>query len=177
MSIPGAIPSLSAQPVEGTLVVPGGTLMLVRMQTGVSSSSRVGTRFTCLLEGDLYAGSQLVAPSGTLIYGQVTKARRAGRLVGRPELELILSEMNLEGKVVPIMTTSFSEVGASSFKKTARGAITGAVIGEIADDDAEAGAMIGSGVTALRKGDRIVVPPNTILEFRLSQPLYLPANL
>ena len=71
------------------------------------------------------------------------------------------------------MTTSFADVGKSSFRKTARNAGLGAAIGAAVDDDdgAAKGAAIGAAVSVIRKGDSITVPTDAVLEFRLTAPL------
>ncbi len=159
-------------PQAGPVVVPAGTILLIRMQNTVSSNSKTGTRFSALLQSDLKAGNVVAAKAGTQVYGQVTKAVKPGRIAGRPVLELALTELSINGDLVPIVTTSYSESGDSSFRKTARGAAAGAIIGEVSNDDAGGGAAIGATVGALKKPDSITVPTNTVLEFRLSQPLH-----
>jgi phage-related tail protein len=59
----------------------------------------------------------------------------------------------------------------------ARGAAAGAAIGAIGDggDGAGTGAAIGAVASGLKKGDAISVPPGTLLEFRLQQPVTINA--
>jgi hypothetical protein len=142
------------------------------MQSTVSSNSAIGTRFSALLQSDLKAGDVVVAKAGTQVYGKVTKAVKPGRIAGRPVLELALTELNIDGDLIPVVTTSYSDSGDSSLRKTARGAAAGAIIGEVTNDDAGGGAAIGATAGALKKPDSITVPTNTVLEFRLSQPLH-----
>ncbi len=54
-----------------------------------------------------------------------------------------------------------------------RGAAGGAAIGAIVDggDGAAKGAAIGATASLLKKGQTITVPPGTLLEFTLTQPV------
>jgi len=94
-------------------------------------------------------------------------------LAGKSTLELNLTDINVGGKMYPLMTTNFAEAGKGSFRKTARNAGMGALVGGAFgdSDDAKKGAAIGVGVSVLRKGDSVVVPAGATLEFRMTQPL------
>jgi hypothetical protein len=63
--------------------------------------------------------------------------------------------------------------GKSSTGKTAAGALVGAGVGAAVDSSGGAGkgAAIGAGVSMLKKGQTVTVPPGALLEFRLAQPL------
>jgi hypothetical protein len=143
------------------------------MLDGASSNDSKGKRFTTTLEGDLVVGGQLVAKSGTRIYGRVENAEKAGRFAGKSSLDLRLTELSLGGAMVPITTGPFSQSGAGSLGKTARGAAAGAAIGAIADDGdgAGKGAAIGAVASGVKKGQAVVVAPGTLLEFQLQQPV------
>jgi hypothetical protein len=86
---------------------------------------------------------------------------------------LTLTGVDLGGRIAPIVTTDFAETGKGSFRKTARNAGVGAVVGNQFDSDGGAGkgAAVGVGVSLIRQGDSVTVPPGAILEFRLTQPL------
>jgi hypothetical protein len=146
---------------------------MISTTSQVSSQDQAGRRFTAKLAANLMANGIVAAPAGTTVYGRVTKSGQAGRLVGRSELELNLTEINIGGKMYPLMTTNFEEAGQRSFRKTARNAGLGALIGGAFGDskDAKKGAAIGLGVSVLRKGDSVVVPVGATLEFRMTQPL------
>jgi hypothetical protein len=174
---PPATPETTSSPAApaGPVTVPAGTVLLVRVTSQVSSNNRPGYRFSAKLEGNLKASGVVVAPTGTVVYGRVTKSTQARRLAGRSTLELALSEINNQGTMIPLMTSNFAEAGKSSFRKTARNAGMGALIGGAFgdSDDAKKGAAIGAAASVIRKGDAVVVPVGAILEFRLTQPLTL----
>jgi hypothetical protein len=164
--------TLSPQPPT-TVTIPAGTVVMINMTSQVSSQDPAGRRFTAKLVANMTVGGIVVAPAGTTVYGRVTKSGQAGRLAGRSELVLNLTEINIDGKMYPLMTTNFAEAGKSSFRKTARNAGMGALIGGAFgdSDDAKKGAAIGVGVSVLRKGNSVVVPVGATLEFRMTQPL------
>jgi hypothetical protein len=156
-----------------TVAIPAGTVLMVSMANQVSSEDAAGRRFSAKLAVNLTAGNVVVANSGTTVYGRVAKSAQAGRLIGRSQLELNLTEININGKMYPLMTTNFAEAGKGSFRKTARnvglGALVGGAFGD--SDDAKKGAAIGAGLSVVRKGQSVVVPAGAVLEFRMTQPL------
>ena len=56
-----------------------------------------------------------------------------------------------------------------------RGAAAGAAVGAIAGD-AGKGAAIGATASLLKKGQTITIPPGTLLEFTLTQPITVPTG-
>jgi len=171
--VPAATPVASPPHLSGPVTIPAGTVLLVSMTGQVSSQTPKSQRFGAKLTVDLKAGTMVVAPAGTTVYGRVTKSSQAGRMAGKSTLELALSEINIKGTMYPLMTTNFAEAGKSSFRKTARNAGVGALIGGAFgdSDDAKKGAAIGVGVSVLRKGQSVVVPAGAMLEFRMTHPL------
>lgn len=155
--------------------IPAGTTLLVRMVDGVSSRDPKGKRFTATLETDLVAGGVVVAKAGTKVYGRVESAQKAGRFAGQSSLDLRLAELAMGSALVPIVTGPYSQAGARSGGKTARGAAAGAAIGAIADggDGAGTGAAIGAVASGLKKGQSVDVTPGTLLEFQLQQAVNL----
>jgi hypothetical protein len=175
---PAAAPAAlaAAAPAPGApsaVTVPAGTTLLVRMVEGASSGDTKGKRFTTTLETDLVVGGVMVARTGTKVYGRVEAAQQARRLVGQSTLDLRLTEVAIGNVLVPIMTGPYAQAGARSIGKTAKGAAAGAAIGAIADggDGAATGAAIGAVASGLKKGEAVKVPPGTILEFKLQQPV------
>ncbi|UCD52395.1 MAG: hypothetical protein JSW27_07110 [Phycisphaerales bacterium] len=170
---PAATSATASPQPSGPVTIPAGTVLVVSMTSQVSSQSKAGQRFSAKVATDVKAGPAVVARAGTTVYGRVIKSSQARRLSGRSTLELALSEINIGGTMYPLMTTNFAEAGKSSFRKTARNAGVGALIGgAVGDsDDAKTGAAIGVGVSVIRKGQSITVPVGAKLEFRMTQPL------
>lgn len=169
-----AVPAMAPAPsAPAAISVPAGTILLVRMVDGASSKDPKGKRFTTTLETDLVAGGVVVAKTGTKIYGRVESAQQARRFAGQSALDIRLTELAVGGSLVPIATGPYAQAGANSLGKTARGAATGAAIGAIADggDGAGKGAAIGALASGLKRGEAVAIPPGTMLEFQLRQPL------
>ncbi|MFI5095611.1 MAG: hypothetical protein ACHQIK_19440 [Candidatus Acidiferrales bacterium] len=165
----------------GEVTIPAGQPLLVRMIDGVDSSrNHVGDVFHASLETDLYVRNTLVARKGTDIYGRLANAHEAGHLSGSAELQLELIRVVIDGHDYPLVSSDYSlkgqSRGADTAKKVGGGAIFGAIIGAIAGggEGAAIGAGVGSaagaGVQVFTKGQRVRVPSETLLEFRLQQP-------
>jgi hypothetical protein len=176
-------PSSSAMTgVSDSITVPAGSTISVRMIDGVDSSkNQIGDRFQASLQEPLEVDGVVVAPKGADVYGRLTEAKEAGRLAGRSQLKLELTDIVINGRRQPIVTGEYQTAGssrtASTAKRSVGGAALGAVIGGIAGGGS--GAAIGAGVGAgagaatntITKGEQVKVPSETLLEFRLQQPL------
>jgi hypothetical protein len=177
-----AIPA-SAQR-KNMVTVPAGTQILVRIVDTVDSSKNaVGSRFAASLETNLEVGGTVVAPAGTTVYGRLAQAKEAGRMAGKSELQLELTEIVLNGTAYPIFSSDYQVSGKSSGGRTAKrvlgGAGLGAIIGGIAGSagmGAAIGAAAGTTAALVPKGQKVSIPSETLLEFRLHQPASLPAR-
>ena len=131
--------------------VPVGTPISVRLQTAVSSATaRPGQEFDAVLDQPLVINGETIAEPGTHVVGRVVSARRSGRLQNPGYLRLTLISMSVNGKVVPLQTSSIFAKGASHKNRNlafmGSGAAGGAIIGGIAGGGK--GALIGSAVGA-----------------------------
>jgi len=166
------------------VTVPAGTSLLVRMVDSVDSSKNaVGYRFTTNLETNLQVGGVVVAPAGTRVYGRLAQSKEAGRVGGKSELQLELTDIVIDGTAYPVLSSDYSVQGSNSGKRTAKrvlgGAGLGAAIGAIAGNagkGAAIGAVVGTTAAVAQKGEKVSVPSETLLEFRLQQPASLPAR-
>ena len=166
----------AAAPAAVTL--PAGTTLLVRMVDDISSKDKAGASFSAKLEYDLAVNGVVAVPAGTTIYGKVQSSTQARRATGKSTLDIRLTQMVPAGSPVPIVTSGYQEAGEASIKKAARGAAAGAAIGAIVDggDGAGKGAAIGATAGAMGRGQTVTIPPGTLLEFTLTQPVSLPAG-
>jgi len=186
---PAPAPIAQAQPLAagGTVTIPAGQSILVRMIDGVDSSkNHVGDIFHASLETDLTVNGALVARKGTDVYGRLAEAKEAGHLAGSSELQLELTRMVIDGRDYPVVSSDYTLQGKGRGKNTAEkvggGAALGAIIGAIAGGGK--GAAIGAGVGAgaggavqvLTRGQQVKVPSETLLEFRLQQPATVAAT-
>lgn len=164
------------------VTIPAGQSLLVRMIDGVDSSkNHVGDVFHASLETDLNVGNFLVARKGTDVYGRLANAQEAGHMSGSAELQLELTRMVIDGKDYPVVSSDYSlrgkGRGSDTAKKVGGGAVAGAIIGAIAGGGkgaaigAGVGSAAGAGVQVFTRGQQVKVPSETLLEFRLEQPV------
>jgi hypothetical protein len=184
---PAAAPGMVTPSSSGSVTIPAGQSMLVRMIDGVDSSkNHVGDVFHASLETDLTIGDTVVARKGADVYGRLAEAKEAGHIAGSSELQLELTRMVIDGKDYPVVSSDYTLQGKGRGKNTAEkvggGAALGAIIGAIAGGGK--GAAIGAGVGAgaggavqvLTRGQQVKVPSETLLEFRLQQPVMVTAT-
>jgi hypothetical protein len=184
---PTAVPANGLASADGgnngeNTTIPAGQSLLVRMIDGVDSSkNHVGDGFRASLETDLYVGNSLVARKGTDVYGRLAEAKEAGHLSGSAELQLELTRLVIDGRDYPVVSSDYSLKGkgrgADTAKKVTGGAVAGAIIGAIAGGGkgaaigAGAGSAAGAGVQVFTRGQQVKVPSETLLEFRLQDPV------
>ncbi len=180
-------PSWHAAPQgKKKVTVPAGTRILIRMIDSIDTTKqKTGYRFTATLETNLQADNVIVAPRGTTVYGRLAKAASAGKFKGSSELSLELTDIVINGTACPLLTSTYEVKGkgegGSTTKKVLGGTGLGALIGGLAGGGtgaaigALAGAGAGTAVAASKKGEQLQIPSETLLEFRLEQPAYLPA--
>lgn len=178
-SAPSASPAPAAQP---TVTVPSGTEISVRLNDEIHSEKvTAGEAFTGTLDSPVYVGENIVIPAHADVQGRVTEVKSAGKFAGRSELFLQLTSVSYNGRSYDLKTNQWQKYGASRGKNTAAkvggGAAIGAVIGGIAGGGKGAaigagiGAGAGTGVQAVTKGEQIVLRPETLLTFTLTNPV------
>jgi hypothetical protein len=168
--------------VPDQLVIPSGTAITVRLQNGVSSAtSNPGDQFEAVLDQAIVADGRTIAPEGTKLNGRVINVRRSGRLSHSGYLRIALSSMTLNGKAVPVESSSIMAAGGSHKRRNlgwiGGGAGGGALIGAIASGGT--GALIGTAIggaagttTAFATGKKDVgFGPERRLTFRLTHPV------
>jgi hypothetical protein len=167
------------------VTVPAGMRLLIRTIDPIDSSKqKAGYRFTASLETNLQAEDTVVAPRGSTVYGRLAEASSAGRMSGSSQLTLELTDIVINGTAYPLLTSTFEVKGKGEGKKTAGkvlgGTGLGALIGGLAGGGtgaaigALAGAAGGTAVAASKKGEQLQIPSESLLEFRLEQPVSLP---
>lgn len=181
----GSATATAAAQSKKRITVPAGTRILIRLVDSIDSAKqKTGYRFTATLETNLQAEDTVVAPRGTTVYGRLAEASSAGRMSGSSELTLELTDILIKGTAYPLLTSTYEVKGkgegGSTAKKVVGGAGLGALIGGIAGGGkgagigALAGAGAGTAVAASKKGQQLQIPSETLLEFRLQQPVSLP---
>lgn len=175
---PAPPPAVPAPGPSGAGTIPAGTVVLVRTVDPVASTDYEGKRFAAKLDADVAVQGTTVLKAGSTVYGTVQHAKQAGRLAGRSELVLALSEFVVDGKTVPCVTDAFGLAGQKSGKKSLGGAAVGAGLGAALGGNRNAagkGAAVGLAASALKKGQAVNLAPGTLLEFRLAQPVTVAA--
>ena len=175
-------PAPASAAANGVVTIPAGQSILIRMIDGVDSSkNHVGDVFHASLETDLTVADTVVARKGTDVYGRLAEAQKSGNFSGRSELQLELTRLVIDGRDYPIVSSDYTlqgkGQGSSTAKKVGGGAAVGAIIGAIAGGGkgaaigAAAGGATGGAVQVLTKGAQVKIPSETLLEFRLQQPV------
>lgn len=177
----GESKGLFSRPAE-PLIVPSGTPVTVRLQNAVSSeTANAGDRFDAVLDAPIEVRGKTVAPAGASVTGRVVAAEKSGRLESPGMIQLALSSITVNGKAVPVSSSSVIARGSSHKKRNlgwiGGGAAGGALIGGLAGGGK--GALIGSAVgagagtgTAYATGKKDVgFGVERRLTFRLTQPV------
>jgi hypothetical protein len=184
-SFANQVAGTAAAQTKRRITVPAGTRILIRLVDSIDSTKqKKGYRFTATLETNLQAEDTVVAPRGTTLYGRLAEASSAGRMSGSSELTLELTDVVINGTAYPLLTSTYEVKGkgegGNTAKKVVGGAGLGALIGGLAGGGkgagigALAGAGAGTAVSAAKKGEQLQIPSETLLEFRLQQPVSLP---
>jgi len=171
------------QTVPSRLTLQAGTFLTVRVDQMLSSDrNQAGDGFSATLTRPLVAGGVVVAQRGEILGGRVAEAQKAGRVTGVSHLAVQLTDLTLvDGQQVPIETELTSLAGPTSKARDA-GAIAGttvmgAAVGGAADLGPGAAIGAGAGLIAgtvgvlLTRGRPTVIYPESVLTFRLSEPI------
>jgi type IV secretion system protein VirB10 len=199
-----AVPPVSDAKAPARIEVPTGTHIPLVLHNGISTrSARPGdpvyfeTLFPVMIDG------RVAIPAGTYISGEVTEAKRPGRVKGRAELMVKLTNMILpnayqvnlnaspggaagtgggetmdkEGKVTGDSDKA-SDVGTVA-KTTAAGAGIGAIASRSASGagiGAGIGAAVGLGAVLLSRGPEAELPRGSTLDAVINRPILLDAD-
>jgi hypothetical protein len=164
------------------VTLPAGEPILVRMIDGVDSKRNVvGDVFKASLETDLAVNNVLVARRGSDAYVRLAYSKEARGLSGSSELQLELTRIIIDGHEFPVVSGEYTMKGkgrgGDTAKKVGGGAVIGAIIGGVAGGGTGAaigagvGGAAGAGAEILTRGRAVRVPSETLLEFRLEQPV------
>lgn len=165
-------------------VIPAGTTLKVSLLDGVDSeTSSAGDNFTASLTESVVIDGATLLQKGTKVRGRVINADGAGRVEGRASIELVLTDIMQNDRMIPISTQTFAATAESTQKRdvgvVAGAAGVGAVIGAIAGGKKGAGigaitgGGAGTGVVLATKGKQIHYGPETRLSFTLANSVEL----
>lgn len=164
------------------VTIPAGTAISIRLQESISSASATpGDNFDFILIEPLTIQGKTVAAAGTTGVGRVVAARSSGRLHHAGYLRIALASVEIEGKQVPVQSSSVVLSGGSYKKRNwtwiGGGAGAGALIGAIAGGPqgaiigSAAGAGAGTGAAYATGKKNVGFAAERQLTFKLSQPL------
>jgi hypothetical protein len=171
-------------PVGNGPLIPTDTKVTVRMIDPVDSEkARLGQTFRASLDEPIMVNGQEVVPRGADVLTKLVTDQQSGRITGTTVLTLALSTITINGRPVDVTSsdvqTASKSRGARSAGVIGGGAALGAVIGAIAGGGkgaaigAGSGAALGTGAEVLTGGQKVKIPSETRLTFRLQNPVQL----
>jgi len=170
---PPAAPVAPAPVTNSPLIIETGMVLHVRTTSSASTSQhRTGYQFTMVLENELRAkDSRLIAPKGASVYATVVSSRQAGRLVGKSEMIVTITAIEINGKKMAIKTQNINilapkSAGRDTIGKVAKGAAIGGLID--GSDGAKTGAKVGVGLAILTRGKSTGIAAGTLLDFTVT---------
>jgi hypothetical protein len=164
------------------LILPANTAVYVRLQEPLSSSTaQSGQVFTAVLDEPLVIDEKTIAPKGAPVMGKVVAARESGHLHNSGFLRITLASITVNGKSIPVRTTSMYVSGGNYKKRDMAfiggGAGGGALIGALAGGGKGAaigsliGAAGGTGAAYATGKKEVGFAAERRLGFKLMQPL------
>jgi hypothetical protein len=164
------------------VALPAGTVVTVRLSSTVGSKiSAKGDHFSATVATPVQVDGKVVLPKGAEVLGKVVEAVPQGRFKGAAVLRLVLETVTLNEDSYDVQTSSVSRTQKGKGKRTATmiggGAGGGALIGGLAGGGKGAliGAALGAGAGtagAAYTGEKeIVLPAESALSFKLTEPL------
>lgn len=169
-------------PAHVKVTIPAGEHVTIRMIDSIDSDrNEVGQVFKASLVSPLVARGRVVVPAGTTVLVELARQADAGRIKGRSALEIRLSRLEYRGRSYRLASSLYEEQGKSrgtqTAKRTGIGAVAGAVIGAIAGGGkgAAIGSAVGGGGAAgyqlFTRGEKVKIPSETVITFRLTAPV------
>ena len=152
--------------------IPTGTEVTIRLQLALSSAdSRAGDSFEAVLDEPLIVAGKTVVPRSAPVTGRVVATKASGGRHDPGYLRLTLASIAMNGKSIPLQTSSIFAKGRSYEKRTQAPTAHGSE----ADVSVAAASMSSGTRSASRDPNRGDVRFSTGRQFtfRLAQPLHL----
>jgi hypothetical protein len=169
-------------PAPAPIEIPANTSFIVRTIEAIDSdNAKEGQTFAASLDSPIVVNGSVVIPRGADVVLKILDEKQGGRISGKASLTVALWQVKVRGKMVDVNTQNIERDSASRTGKTAKtagggaalGAIVGAVVGggKGAAIGAGAGAAGGTAATAMTHGERVRIPPESVLTFVLDSSL------
>jgi type IV secretion system protein VirB10 len=156
-AVPNAAPAPNPQPKTGEhVLIPTGTRIGVTLENGISTATaKPGDSVYFRTSFPITINNKVVVPVGSYLRGEVSDAKRPGRVKGKGELRLRLNTMIFpNGYTVDMNAEPHSTDSGSNTKTDSEGKITGPG-GKGADAEKVATATIaGAGIGAIAGGGK-----------------------
>ena len=169
--------------------IPSGTQIAIRTNEPIQADkNNVGRSYSAQITQDILgANGQVLVPRGSPATLAVVQ-HKGGALgaISGDQVALALQTITVNGQTMNVQTdaqTAGNDRGIGKNKRTAEytggGAVLGTLIGAVAGGakgaviGAVVGGAAGAGTQVATKGSNINVPAESVLTFKLDQPLYL----
>ena len=132
--------------------VPVGTVLEIRLAEPMSTRThKAGDEFAAILDQDVVVDGKVVFPEGTKAYGALLAAEESGRVEGRAEMTITLTELRLREELLGVKTGNITIQAEGTQGRDAKviggaagvGALLGGIIG--GKKGAAVGAAVGGG--------------------------------
>jgi hypothetical protein len=165
------------------MMLPAGTQIAVRTDEFIDTKEAQGATYPAQVAADV------LSPDGRVMIPRGSEAQLVVRRLPDNNVVLDLSTVRVNGRRY-ILDTSAAQgerkEGVGMNRRTGEfvggGAVLGTLLGAIAGGGkgaaigALAGGAAGAGTEVLTRGERVKVPAETVLTFRLDRPLYMNAE-
>ena len=182
---------IPVEPLQGVVVhIPAGYIIDATLQSSINSQSvSQNDIITAVLEEDWYYNSSLVAQSGSIFYGRVNDAKKAGYAYSNGEIEITFTEIltptgvkiNLPNNNVKLsaQVNRPVKVAAEVIAGAIGGLATGVLYALISGGDVSRGVIYGASAggagglihSAVQKGEDVEIPSGTRLQIRFMDAL------
>lgn len=180
----GGAPAPQAPPPPAVIDLPAGTHLRVRLDEDLGSKiSQTGDNFGATVADDVLVNGQTVISKGSRADGTVIDAKALGKFKGGAVLSIRLERVHTNWGSYPVETSTVERAEKGKGKRTAAfiggGAGFGALVGALAGGGkgAAIGALAGGGAgtagSAFTGNKQIFLPAETLLTFRLENPVHI----
>ena len=167
-----------------SLVLPEGTQLKLRLETGLSSAtSREGDPVTARVESATDPSGNVALPGGTVVKGRVVEVRQSGRVKGRAMVSVDFDRIVVRGRTRELQASPISVEAPDDHGRDAKivggAAAAGALLGALKDGGegfakgAIVGGAAGTGAVLLTRGRDLEIPAGSRWTVRLKDTVRL----